>query len=235
VKALRLIGGVLIALLGWSAASAAPPVQGSMGDRVRACTACHGEHAIRIAEGYVPRIQGKPAGYLFNQLVNYREARRHNSTMQYMVSHLSDAYLWDIARYFASREVPYPKPASPPDAPALLERGRQLVRHGDSGRKIPPCEACHGERLAGVLPATPGLIGLPRHYIMGQLGAFRVGERHAAPPDCMAKVAGRLSRRDVEAVAAWLSSRPLPENTRPRQEPVRNPPLECGSVERPEG
>jgi cytochrome c553 len=32
----------------------------------------------------------RSAGYLFNQLVTYREARRRDKPMQYMVSHLSD-------------------------------------------------------------------------------------------------------------------------------------------------
>lgn len=220
-------------LLAAMPAPAAPLSAQAMAERLRACTSCHGADVVEIEEGYVPRIQGKPAGYLYNQLMNYRAHRRTNETMNYMVRHLSDAYLWDIAEYFAGETPPYPRPAPAPEDPAVAERGRQLVREGDPAAKVPACESCHGERLAGALPATPGLIGLPRHYIMGQLGAWREGQRHAAAPDCMATIADRLSPTDIEAVAAWLASRPLPAKTTPAPARAVEPPMECGSIKEP--
>ena len=39
-----------------------------MAQRVLACTGCHGPEGRAAADGYYPRIAGKPAGYLFNQL-----------------------------------------------------------------------------------------------------------------------------------------------------------------------
>jgi len=205
-----------------------------MADRLRACTACHGDEAIEIDEGYVPRIQGKPAGYLFNQLVNFRAHRRRYAAMNRMVAHLDERYLAAIAEYFADQEPPYPEPAEPPAREAVRERGAELVRSGDPSRDIPACQSCHGERLAGVQPNTPGLIGLPRHYIVGQLGNWRTGQRQAVAPDCMAEIADRMDERDIEAVAAWLASRPLPDDTRPRAEPIPDPPMVCGSVTAPE-
>ncbi|MFW5969374.1 MAG: c-type cytochrome [Halofilum sp. (in: g-proteobacteria)] len=223
---------VLLGLLSWPvfAAADAPP---DMAGRMRACTACHGSEGIRIEEGYVPRIEGKPAGYLFNQLVNFREHRRTHSTMNRLVEWMSDDYLAAMADWFARQAPPYPEPAAPPAREALRERGAQLVRSGDPDRDIPACQSCHGERLAGVRPNTPGLIGLPEHYIAGQLGSWWVGSRQAARPDCMATIVERMRERDIEAVAAWLASRPLPDDTRPAAEPPEDPPMHCGSVERP--
>ncbi len=43
--------------------------------------------------------------------------------------------------------------------------------------------------MTGRAPFIPGLLGLPRDYLNAQLGAWRNGQRHASPPDCMA--AGR--------------------------------------------
>jgi cytochrome c553 len=222
----------LLGLLAWPvlAATNAPS---NMVERMRACTACHGSEGIRIEEGYVPRIEGKPAGYLYNQLVNFREHRRTHATMNHLVEWMSDDYLAAIADWFAEQEPPYPEPAEAPEREALRERGAQLVRSGDPDRDIPACQACHGERLAGVRPNTPGLIGLPEHYIAAQLGAWRIGRREAAQPDCMATIVERLSERDVEAVSAWLASRALPDDTRPAAGPVEDPPMNCGSVERP--
>lgn len=225
---------VLLGLMLASGVQAAGLSDEAMAERLRACTACHGEEAIELEAGYVPRIQGKPAGYLYNQLINFRAGRRGNETMRYLVEYLSEAYLWEIAEYFAGRIPPYPNPAPPPQSRTLLERGRQLARHGDAAADVPACMACHGDRLAGVEPSVPGLIGLPRHYIMGQLGAWRTGQRRAAAPDCMATIAERLAPRDVEAVAAWLASRPLPENTRPAAAGSVTMPMDCGSVPLPE-
>ena len=38
-------------------------------------------------------------------------------------------------------------------------------------------------------PAVPGLLGLPRDYLNGQLGAWQTRQRHATAPDCMATIA----------------------------------------------
>jgi cytochrome c553 len=43
----------------------------SIEQRVKPCTSCHGNEGRATREGYFPRIAGKPAGYLFNQLVNF--------------------------------------------------------------------------------------------------------------------------------------------------------------------
>jgi len=204
-----------------------------MKNRVEACSACHGAQGIELEDGYVPRIHGKPAGYLYNQLVNYQAYRRRNTSMNHMVKHLSHAYLYEIAHYFGDQHTPYPAPAAKP-TPDLARRGEQLVRDGDPDADIPACAACHGERLTGVQPNTPGLVGLPRHYIMAQLGAWQVGTRHAAAPDCMAKIASRLKGRDVEAVAGWLAAHPIPDDTRPAAVAVDDPPMQCGSVPAPE-
>ncbi len=72
---MRRLSAALSALLMSSAALAAPP-QDTLSQRVLACTACHGQEGRAAPDGYHPRIAGKPAQYLFNQLVNFREGRR---------------------------------------------------------------------------------------------------------------------------------------------------------------
>lgn len=225
-----LLLGILLLLAGGVAAAG----EAAMEKRVRACTACHGEENIEIAEGYVPRIRGKPAGYLFNQLMNYHEYRRHHDAMNHLTRNLSPEYLSAIAEHFAAQEAPYPQPAPPPDDPALAARGAELVERGDPEADIPACQSCHGDRLTGVLPSTPGLIGLPQHYISAQLNNWELDQRRAAAPDCMKTIVERMSSRDIQAVAAWLAARPLPEDTHPDTEPVEQTPLECGVIPQPE-
>lgn len=199
-----------------------------MARRVQACTLCHGEQGRATPGGFFPRIAGKPADYLYHQLLNFRDGRRNNDGMRYLLDTLSDDYLRVIARHFGSLDLPYPPPLPPQGDAATLARGEALVRRGDPGRELPACITCHGEAMTGTLPAVPGLLGLPRDYLIGQLGAWRTGLRKAFAPDCMAHVAQALAPDDIGAVASWLAAQPLPAETHPAPPPSRPLPLRCG-------
>ncbi|MET0962686.1 MAG: cytochrome c4 [Noviherbaspirillum sp.] len=210
-------------------AASAQPVPDTMARRTMACTGCHGEQGRAASDGYYPRIAGKPAGYLYNQLLNFRDGRRGYPMMVYMVSNLSDAYLREMAEYFAGLHPPFPPPQPLQVPAATLARGRQLALEGDKDKNVPACVACHGQALTGVAPAVPGLIGLPRDYLSAQFGAWKNGARHAATPDCMAALAQRLSVDDISAVSAWLSLQPAPPDALPLAAATPMP-LECGSA-----
>lgn len=201
----------------------------TMAQRLVACTVCHGPQGRATASGYFPRIAGKPAGYLRRQLLNFRDGRRHNASMEALVQHLSDDYLREIAAHFGALDLPYPPPQPATAEPAVLARGEALVREGDPARGVPACVACHGDRMTGVSPAMPGLLGLPRDYLIAQLGAWRLGDRRADAPDCMAEVVKRLAPGDIVAVAQVLAARPLPADTRPAPPTTARLPLDCGS------
>ncbi len=200
-----------------------------MAQRMQACTACHGKEGRAAPDGYYPRIAGKPAGYLYNQLLNLRDGRRHYALMSELLQPLSDDYLREIAEYFAALELPYPPPArAEPRADA--QRAQQLATRGDEAAGIPACSSCHGKALTGRAPQIPGLLGLPRDYLNGQLGAWRSGERQAQTPDCMAKIARALSPEDLNALTHWLAAQPLPGDTRPTREAPVAWPQPCGGV-----
>src|SRR6476620_3397053 len=113
-----------------TAASSAPVFEDTMAQRTLACTACHGMEGRAAPDGYYPRIAGKPAGYLYDQLLNFRDGRRHYGLMARLLDPLSDAYLLEIAQHFASLDLPYPTPRAPDIPTALLERGRVLALQG---------------------------------------------------------------------------------------------------------
>ncbi|MGH8807456.1 MAG: c-type cytochrome [Noviherbaspirillum sp.] len=213
-KRLLLLCGA--ALAGSAAFAQAPAtVPDTIAQRALACAACHGKEGRATSDGYFPRIAGKPTGYLYNQLLNFREGRRQYPLMTYMVAHLSDAYLLEIAQYFADQHPPYPPPQTLNVPLATLEQGRRLVMSGDASRKVPACIACHGNKLTGVAPAIPSLLGLPRDYLNAQFGAWKNGVRRASAPDCMAQIAKQLRAEEVSAVSAWLASQAVPNDMRP--------------------
>ena len=182
--------------------------------RVQGCVTCHGQSGQGTGNGTFPRIAGKPAGYLYNQLIAFRDGSRQYAPMNYLVAYLPDSYLREIADHFAAQRPPFAASERPTVDGATLQRGPALVTSGDTRKSIPACVACHGRGLTGMNPGIPGLVGLRATYITAQLTRWRVGERHAAEPDCMKRIASRLSDADVTAVAAWLASQePLKDSS----------------------
>lgn len=201
----------------------------TMAARVEACTPCHGNKGEGTNDVYFPRLAGKPAGYLYNQLLAFRSGRRKYPPMNYLLEFLPDPYLEQFAAYFASGRPPLPQPAPTDVGKDVLVQGELLATGGDPARNIPACVSCHGVELTGMQPAIPGLLGLRASYISAQLGAWRYGTRTAKSPDCMQLVAAHLTEADVTAVAAWLASRPAPANPTPVPKGTYALPFGCGS------
>ena len=231
-RRLRLSLASLFGLLSCAATAAPQTVPDTLDQRLLACATCHARVDARgnpVNDSFYPRLQGKPAGYLYHQLLNFRDGRRQYPLMTYLVDHLPDAYLREIAQHFAALPPTVLPPQPSGLSAAVLERGRRLVVDGDAARKIPACVACHGARLTGVQPNIPGLLGLPRDYVNAQFGAWRNKVRRAHAPDCMADVTARLSLEDVAAVSGWLAAQPMPDDARPAESIARPLPLACGS------
>lgn len=204
-----------------------------MDNRLKACAACHGEQGHSDSELYYPSIAGKPAGYVYQQLLNFRYSRRHNDVMQLMLTNLGDEYLHDMASYYAAQpitRIPSLTHHTQPLTAQQTRRAQHLVEHGDKQRNLPSCVACHGAGLTGAAPTIPGLLGLPEAYIQSQLGAWRVGSRNALSPDCMQTVARTLTPDEIAMIAAWLASQPIPAHYRPTASVPAKLPLACGAV-----
>jgi len=201
----------------------------SMEARVQGCVTCHGQEGQGTRSGYFPRIAGKPAGYLYNQLVAFRDGTRKYAPMNYLVAYLPDKYLKEMAEHYARL-----RPAFAPKEPgtaneATIARGKALVTAGDASKQLPACVDCHGAGLTGMEPGVPGLVGLRPAYIAGQLTRWRVGERRAAEPDCMKRIATRLSEGDIAAVAAYMSLQDPPKDPSPESANLVRMPFACGS------
>jgi cytochrome c553 len=231
VKLLRALLPVVLLAIGAARAADTPkPALDSIEQRVQACAACHGSEGRATREGYYPRIAGKPGGYLFNQLVNFRDGRRAYPMMVYLVGLQTDDYLRELADYFSAQRVPYAPPHPPTANSVALTRGRLLALEGDAERHIPSCRSCHGTQLLGVTPDVPGLLGVSVDYLISQLGAWRNGIRTARAPDCMAEITHRMGPDDVNAVTAWLAMQAVPEGGEPDSAFEHPPELKCGSL-----
>ncbi len=98
-------------------ASAVEPASSEIPDtleeRAKPCIICHRDADLIDRDAYFPRIAGKPAGYLYNQLRNFRDGRRFYQPMAILLENMSDEYMQEIAAYFASLPYAYLEPAVP--------------------------------------------------------------------------------------------------------------------------
>ena len=108
---LGLVIGLANPLLPFASAQVTDRPPDTMEARLRACAACHGEQGQGTDNDYFPRLAGKPAGYLMNQLVAFRDGRRRYPPMNYLLEYLPDSYLQQIADYFSGLRPPPPPPA----------------------------------------------------------------------------------------------------------------------------
>ena len=151
--------------------------------------------------------------------------------MSELISPLSDAYLKDLAGHFASLDLPYPPPQKPALPAPKLARAEALIRAGDAARRLPACTACHGQRLTGTQPGVPGLLGLSRDYLNGQLGAWRSGQRRAQAPDCMAQIAKTLTVAEINAATQFLAGQAMPADSHPAAALPGPAPMRCGGLQ----
>ncbi|MEZ5545937.1 MAG: cytochrome c4 [Lysobacteraceae bacterium] len=208
------------------------PDEQGMVQRLAACAACHGSRGEGAPGAeYFPHLAGKPAGYLFAQMQGFRDGRRHYPQMVYLMRNWNDAWLSRIALFYAAQPIPelHSQAAGKLDAQGAA-RANTLVREGDAQAGLPPCAACHGEKLEGLEPGIPALAGLPMDYLIAQLGGWLTGARHSLAPDCMAQIVSKLQPGDIRLVATYLSALPATPEDRPAPEGSREPPLACGGI-----
>ena len=174
-SALSLLVSTVLSL-GVAQAQTTPQPPDTMAARVLACASCHGAEGEGTSDVYFPRLAGKPAGYLYNQLVAFRDGRRKYPPMNYLLDFLPDPYLKQMAEHFASLRPPFPPPAIPTVSNEILARGEAIAVNGDPQRGVPPCASCHGSTFGGMEPAIPGLLGL--RASLYQRAARRLALRH---------------------------------------------------------
>jgi len=95
-----------------------------------------------------------------------------------------------------------------------LKKGMDLVTTGGAKivgnqfiqGKTTPCITCHGPDLMGVADVPP-IAGRSPSYMVRQLFDIQQGTRPTAPPQLMKFIVANLTKEDMVAVAAYVSSR----------------------------
>ncbi|MDC0221420.1 cytochrome c4 [Gammaproteobacteria bacterium] len=164
------------------------------------CATCHGADG-NSQLSINPKLAGQNAGYLVKQLKDYKSGARVNPTMTAMVAALTDQDVLDIAAWYSSQQV-----SLLGADPETLELGETLYRAGIKDLSVAACSACHSPTGNGNGPAGfPSLSGQHSEYTLLQLKAFRAGERQNDSSAMMRSVVERLTDKELEALASYVS------------------------------
>ncbi len=169
------------------------------------CRTCHG----LSAQGYrgyfpMPRLAGQQVEYIENQLRAFAERRRVNPIMANVAHALSPSMISALATRFRHMDS-RPIGGAPRRS---LATGKQIFDDGLPEANVPACSACHGSDGHGQ-NEIPRLAGQLYEYTVGQLSNWSKVRGQGTTVDTsaiMAPTAHNLSRSQIEAVAAYVST-----------------------------
>ncbi len=168
-----------------------------------ACARCHGAGATAPASNLVPILHGQKVEYLTEAMRAYAKGDRSSGIMQPLASDLDSESIAKLAGYYAGLAPPQPR--SPLDGKAAsIEKGRRIATIGDPQRRIPACNACHGDTG---LPTFPRLAGQHAPYLARQLQLWKEGLNASTDNGAiMAPIAARLTDEQIRDVSAYYAS-----------------------------
>jgi cytochrome c553 len=173
-------------------------------ETLKDCARCHGDGG-EGAGSFVPVIAGQSEAYLLESLRAYAQGKRPSGIMGLVVTGTDADEFAALARHFAS--LPWARPPAEGDDAELIRQGEVIARQGIPSRNVPVCLGCHDGPDRN--PIYPSIAGQPADYLKGQLNLFRSRKRGGTSfAHLMQSAAAELGDADIEALAAYFSSRP---------------------------
>ena len=204
-----LAGAVLLAGAG-GAYAGGDPEKGAT--KAELCKSCHGPEGMSV-NPECPNLAGQRSGYILKQVLDFQHNNRSNPTMSPMAAMAgSKDDIEDIAAYFSSKKsmsserAMFGKSSGDKDKIAM---GKKLFYEGNPKTGVYGCVNCHGQKGKGRDPNNhifPVIGGQLKPYIMKQLKDFRAENRTNDPAGMMGDIASKLTDKEIEAVADYLSS-----------------------------
>lgn len=125
--------------------------------------------------------------------------------MSAMVMDLSEEDISDIAAYFSSQKLSA-NSTTEQDAAALFT-GKKIYKGGNTYNQVPACSGCHGPNGVGNRPALyPRIAGQKKAYLVKALNDFKSGARSNDPNSIMRNIAAKLTQKEINAVATYVST-----------------------------
>jgi cytochrome c553/cytochrome c5 len=193
----------------WRLAVGEPRHPGASPPIIEMCAACHGADGRGRDGGAFPTIAGQNAPYLRRALDAYATGQRHSGIMGPIAAAM-DARTRDALIDYYSKLPPPTSRAAGRD----VARGEAIAQRGIAERRIPACLECH-QPDADQNREYPILDGQHAEFLLQQLQLFNEDARGGSGlASTMRPIAMRLTPEEMQAVAAYFSTRPPRQNSR---------------------
>ena len=172
-------------------AQSGPPPDPSIKDKVDICANCHGPGG-NSTSGVFPILAGQNARYIYLELKDFKEGRRHDPTPIKVT--LAQADMLALADYF-SKQKPAPN--------GFVADGAKVA----AGRKKSDevlCPMCHQGEFVGQ-NEIPRVAGQQYEYVKKQLFDFKA-KRRTNDAGNMTSIAATLSDADIENLAQYIAN-----------------------------
>ncbi|MDH4276283.1 MAG: c-type cytochrome [Gammaproteobacteria bacterium] len=176
------------------------------------CQSCHGEQGLSV-NPECPNLAGQKPGYIYKQVTDFQKNLRNNDTMSPMAGMVTDMQdLKDIAAYFSSQKSMSQKEGSFGKSSGdkkKVEAGKKLFLEGNSDSGVYGCVNCHGQDGRGKDATNqifPIIGGQTKDYLVKQLMDLKAGTRTNDPAGMMGDIAKKLSEKEIDEVADYLSA-----------------------------
>jgi len=183
----------LAAALAALSTAAIAQVPDAIKDKVAVCAACHGETGNNTNPQY-PVLAGQTARYIYLQLKDFKEGRRHDPQMEPNAKPLTTEDMLALADYFSKQK----------QAPSTFKVDAAKAAAGKAKADEILCTMCHLGGFTGQ-NEIPRLAGQHYEYVKKQLSDFKA-RRRTNDAGNMTSVASNLSDADIENLAQYVTS-----------------------------
>lgn len=194
----QLIASILFVAVTASAQAAGDAKAGQA--KAGVCFGCHGVNGNSTNPAW-PKLNGQHAKYIAKQLADFKSSKRNDPLMLGQVAGLSAQDMDDLAAFFAKQSATMGQADK-----TKVALGEKIYRGGNSAKGVAACIGCHSPTGAGNPPAGfPSISGQHADYTVKTLKDFRSGARRNDMNGMMRNVASKMSDKEIEAVASYMS------------------------------
>jgi len=173
--------------------AAALAQDGGIEAKAQVCAACHGPNGDSTDPQY-PKLAGQTARYIYLELKDFKEGRRHDPQMEPMAKNLSSEDMLALADYYSKQR----------SAPTGFKADGAKVTAGAKKADEVLCTMCHSGGFSGQ-NEIPRVAGQHYAYIKKQLTDFKTRQRTNDAGN-MTSVASTLSETDIENLAQYIAN-----------------------------